>query len=245
MTEQLDGSHQPWDELVAAHALHALEPTEELRLLAHLDGCRPCRNRLDEFTLVAAQLGSLADDTLDPPAWTDVRPHLRRTDPSAASGNVSRVLPRQRRVAVRAVTAAAAGVVVAAGAATSWELTRPGPPTSAAALTACRQQSGCRIVALHGQQGDSAAVLVEAGHASLVPTNLPLPPAGRMYVLWQLPRDGSPIPVVTFHDPTRQTSSVPLVTGYTDTAAFAVSLEIAGPMPTHPTDVLAVGAAGS
>jgi hypothetical protein len=63
-----------------------------------------------------------------------------------------------------------------------------------------------------------------------------------MYVLWQLPRDGSPTPVVTFRDADRQTSSVPLVTSYSDTAAFAVSLEDARAMPTRPTDAFAVGA---
>jgi hypothetical protein len=131
---------------------------------------------------------------------------------------------------------------VAAG----WHVASPRHQTTTfAALTACQQQRGCQVIELHGRSGDNAAVLVEAGRASLVPTKMAAPPANSMYVLWQLPRDGGPIPVVTFRDPHRQTSSVPLVTGYSDTAAFAVSLEDAGPMPTRPSDVLALGAASS
>lgn len=247
MTEELNGSHQPWDELVAAHALDALEPSEEQRLLAHLDACSECRRRLDEFNLVAAQLGSLADDEGDPPSWEHVRPHLISGPASPApKTRLAAVRPLHRRINHRTLTAVAAAVVIAGGIAAGWQLTRPGPANPApVALAACRQQSGCRIIQLHGQSGDNAAVLVQAGHASLVPVKLPAPPTGRMYVLWQLPRDGGPIHVVAFRNSSRQTPSVPLVAGYGDTAAFAVSLEPAGPMPTRPTDVVALGAAGS
>ena len=247
MTAHIHGDHEPWDELVAGHALHALEPTEQLRLLGHVDGCSFCRNRLDEFTLVAAQLGSLGDDTVEPPSWAAVRPpnlHRPVAPPSSAAG-LAPVVPLRRRLAGRAVSTAAAAVVVVAVVVAGWQLSRTSSSrsTTTAAMEACRQQSGCRIVALHGQHGDNAAVLVEAGRASLVPVEMPALSSGRMYVLWQMPRDGSPIPVVTFRDARRQTTSVPLAAGYSDTAAFAVSLEPAGPMPTHPTDVLAVGAA--
>jgi anti-sigma-K factor RskA len=250
MNEEARESHQTWDELVAAHALHALEQDEELRLLGHIDGCPSCQSRLDEFTLVAAQLGSLGDEEVQPPDWTTIRSRLV-TPPVAhitdAAARHAAAVPLRRRVATR-ILAAAAGilVVVGLGAAFGWQLTRPAhKPTMSAALTACRQQSGCKVIQLHGETGDGAAVLVEAGHASLVPITMPPAPSGRMYVLWQLPRDGSPIPVVTFRDAKRQSASVPLVTGYSDTAAFAVSLEDAGPMPTRPTDVLAAGAATS
>ena len=247
MTDEPTWFHEVWDELVAAHALHALEPTEELRLVAHVDACPACQERLDEFTLVAAQLGSLADDASQPPTWADIRPRLVAaptitTPPTSPAP----VVPLRRRLGARALGAAAAAVLVVGGAVVGWQLTRPSnaAPTSVA-LAACRHQNGCQVIQMHGRNGDNAAVLVEGGQASVVPVRLPAPPADRMYVLWQMPRDGSPIPVVTFRDPTRQTSSIPLVTGYSDTAAFAVSLEAAGPMPTRPTDVYALGAAGS
>ena len=58
MPRMKDDSHSPWDELAAAHALQALELLEQLQLLAHVDTCPPCRDRLKDFTLVAAQLGA-------------------------------------------------------------------------------------------------------------------------------------------------------------------------------------------
>jgi anti-sigma factor RsiW len=244
MSDERTGSHQVWDELVAAHALHALEPTDELRLIAHVDSCPSCRKRLDEFTLVAAQLGSLADDVTHAPSWAQMRPRL--TGPPSRTARLAPVLPLRRRTGARVLAATAAAVVVIGGATAGWQLTRPSHATpTPVALSACQQQRGCQIIQMHGRGGDNAAVVVEGGQASLVPIRLPAPAADRMYVLWQLPRDGSPIPVVTLRDATHQTSSVPLVTGYADTAAFAVSVEAAGPMPTRPTDVLAVGAAGS
>lgn len=246
MTAEPHESHRVWDELVAAHALHALEPSEELRLLDHMDGCPSCRGRLDEFSLVAAQLGALADDDSQPPTWAEMRGQLVDAPPSGLGAVADRpVVPLRRRYAGRMLAAAAAVVLIGTAVAVGSQLIGRHSSSATAALTACRHQSGCRVIQLHGQSGDSAAVLVEAGHASLVPVKLAAPAADRVYVLWQMPRDGGPSPVVAFTDATRQTPSVPLVTGYSDTAAFAVSMEPAGPMPTRPTDVLAVGAATS
>lgn len=239
MTSEHHDAHRHWDELVAAEALHALERSEQLMLLAHMDSCPLCRDRLDEYTLVAAQLGALAEEVSEPPSWADMRTGVLGTGPSA----VVVPLPVNRRVPRRLLAVAAGVVLVAASVTVGADVLRHHASSNTAALTACRQQEGCRVIQLHGQHGDNAAVLIEAGHASLVPVDLPPLPTDRMYVLWQMPRDGSPIPVVASNDARQQTSSVPLVTGYSDTAAFAVSLETAGPMPRRPSDVLAVGAA--
>lgn len=239
MTSAHNESHRYWDELAAAQALHALERSEQLLLSAHADTCPSCRDRMDEFALVAAQLGALADEVSEPPSWSALRGGLIQaasTGPPAAPLPLRRQLPRRLLASVAGVAVIAASVVVG-----SRVLGEQGSPSSAA-LTACRHQQGCRAIEMHGQHGNSAAVLVEAGHASLVPVDMPAPPPDRMYVLWQMPRDGSPIPVVSSRA-NRQTSSVPLTADYSDTAAFAVSLEVAGAMPTRPTDVLAVGAA--
>ncbi|MDQ1746082.1 MAG: hypothetical protein QOD07_345 [Frankiaceae bacterium] len=238
-------SHEFWDELAAAHALHALEPDEEVRLLAHVDGCATCRGRLDDYNLVAAQLGSLSDDDVRPPSWADIRSQLPGARATTEARPAARVVPLRRPVLGARVLAAAAALVVLAGAGVAWQLSRPGasPSASTAALAACRHQAGCQLVQMRGRRGDTADVLVVDGAASLVPLTLPVLPAGRTYVLWQLPRDGSPLPVVSFSDATRQTPKVLLPADYADTAAFAVSVEAAGSKPTRPTDVLAAGAA--
>lgn len=237
MTSEHDESHRLWDELAAAQALHALERPEQLMLLAHIDTCPLCRDRLDDYTLISAQLGALAEEIGEPPSWADMRSGVLKTATEAV------VVPLRRGVPRRLLAAAAGFVVVAASVAVGTEALRHQGSSKTAALTACRQQAGCRIIQLHGQHGDNAAVLIDAGHASLVPIDMPPLPADRMYVLWQMPRDGSPIPVTTSSDTREQTASVPLVTRYSDTAAFAVSLEPVGPMPKRPSDVLAVGAA--
>lgn len=222
----MDEAHRPWDELAAGLALHALEPADEARLLAHAAGCRSCQRHLDEFNLVAAQLAFLADDV-------EVAPLRRRR-------------PRSRRRHVRLLATAAGFVLLAAGGVAGWQLGgRPDASMSAAAVAACQQRDGCHVITLHGPRRDAAVVLVEAGHASVVPLQMPMLRPTQSFVLWQLPRDGSPLAVAAFRDARRQSGSVRLMTAYDDTAAFAVSLEAAGPMPRRPTRVLAVGASNA
>ena len=114
---------------------------------------------------------------------------------------------------------------------------------AALALAACQQQPGCQVVRLHSSTtGDSAAVIVDSGHASIVPLGLAKPPAGHMYVLWQLPKDsGTMVPVSAFQQATHQTASSQLTRPYSDTSAFAISLEPAGAIPTRPGEILALG----
>jgi anti-sigma-K factor RskA len=258
MSDQSSQSHQEWEALAAAHALDALEPEDEQRLSAHVATCDICRHHLDDYTLVAAQLGSLADDEEAPPNWQQIRSTVIGDDsaprPTVEPGGRSpeaepaalpalaapRPLWRQPRI----LAAAAAVVLVAAGI-IGWQLgSRSGPAPATAAVTACQQQSGCRVVRLHsGSARNSAAVIVDSGHASVVPLTLAGLPQGRTYVLWQLPRDGSPIAVTSFRSTKRETGSAPLTRPYSDTVAFAVSMEPAGSPPTRPSDILALGAA--
>jgi hypothetical protein len=146
------------------------------------------------------------------------------------------------------VLAAAAAVVTVSGAAIAgWNATHGTghhAPGTVTALAACQQQPGCRVVHMHNPDGaDTAAVLVNSDRVALVPLGMVRPPAGRTYVLWQLPRDGRPIIITEFRDTSQQTASVPLPSDYPDTAAFAVSVESANVTPSRPTHVLAVGTA--
>jgi anti-sigma-K factor RskA len=59
-----------------------------------------------------------------------------------------------------------------------------------------------------------------------------------------MPRDGRPLLVTVLRSSVDGASSAaPLVLPYTDTAAFAISVEPTGTVPTKPTDVLATGTA--
>jgi anti-sigma-K factor RskA len=257
MNDRPTVSHAEWDELAAGHALDALEPADEQRLAAHLADCAHCRHRLDDYALVAAQLGSLADEEDPAPAWPRVRPIAIADIAGAARTSICE---QDRRVArpsrptpalwrrPRLLAAAAVVLLIAAGA-IGWQAgARSGTAPAAAALRACRQQAGCQLVTLHDARtgssaNDRAAIVVDAGRASLVPLKLAAVPAAHMYVLWQMPRDHSPVAITTFRLTDRQTPSTALAAKYSDTAAFAISLEPNGSALRRPTDILALGAA--
>jgi anti-sigma-K factor RskA len=242
MTEQPTGSHEVWDELAAGHALHALEPGDEQRFTAHLAGCARCQAVLQDYSLVAAQLGSLADtEPTSPPDWQTVRQGVI-TESDAV---VTTLEDRRRRRASRLVAAAAALVTVAGGVAVAWQTTRGSDRTRpAAALAACEHQAGCRAIRLHTPDGSSpAAVIVTDNRVAVVPLAMAGVAPGRTYVLWQMPRDGGPIPVTEFRDISRESASTRLSASYRDTAAFAISIESAAVPLSRPTRVLAVGTA--
>jgi anti-sigma-K factor RskA len=264
MSDQPSLSHEPWAELAAAYALDALEPEEQDRLSSHVRTCDLCQRDLNDYTLVAAQLGSLADHDGPPPSWAQisaqinyieraVTPTVHRLDPAASlsRGDMEPLVPAARSGAGRRrlLAAAAAAVLLTAGGVAGWQLgSRSGPTPTAAALTGCQQQSGCSIVRMHSagpanSSGDRAAVIVQAGRASLLPLKMTAAPAARMYVLWQMPRDGGPTPIASFRQTNRQTAATLLSVSFADTAAFAVSLEPAGQLPTRPSTILAIGAA--
>jgi anti-sigma-K factor RskA len=268
MNDQPNVSHEEWDELAAAYALDALEPAEEQRLIAHIATCERCQHSLDDYTLVAAQLGSLADDEEPAPSWQRIRPKVIGADSSSTEPLEGPELERPTPVGgpqllVTAqkpaprpwrrpwvLAAAAAAVLLVAGAVVGWQLgTRSHSAPATAAISACQQQPGCRVVTLRNAQAASAtaagAVIVDAGRASMVPLKMAPAPDARMYVLWQMPRDGSPVAIVSFRQTDQQTPSKPLATAYRDTMAFAVSLEPSGPTPTRPSNILALGAASA
>jgi hypothetical protein len=142
----------------------------------------------------------------------------------------------------------------------SWESIRPSIVGERAAgatvtdLAARRRYTGLRrslaaaaaVVVLAGDAGSRtlASVTVRANRVTVTPTDMPAAPAGKVYVLWQLPRNGRATPVAAFAGgkgakPTTDS----LRAAYSQTAAFAVSLESAGPPPPMPSNTLASGTA--
>jgi anti-sigma-K factor RskA len=250
-----DAAHDPhWDELAAGYALHALEPDDEQAFTAHLATCAACRHELDDHSLVAAQLASLAADEAGAtaPPWSRIRPALppavgtapvvprRRDDDHAV---VTRLRPRH----VRLLAAAAAVVGLAAVGVAGWQIgdRSSGRSSVPAAVAGCRSTDGCRVVTLLAGKAEAGDVLVRDGRARVVPTAMPALDPSHVYVLWQLPRDGAPTPVTVLGDVRTAHASAPtsLAIPYADTAAFAMSVEPANRVPTKPTQVVAVGSA--
>jgi hypothetical protein len=245
--------HTEWDELAAGYALNALAPDEESAFTGHLETCERCQAAVDDHVFVAAQLGAIAmpDVQLEVPSWSSVRNAVVEAQPEGGSrggtlpasvADVVDLSDRRRRYAVsrRVLAAAAAVVVVAGGGIVAWRAQSGGTTAS------CGSVAGCHTLALASSSGAKAASLTVQGDViTMLPTGMKPAPAGREYVLWQLPSDGRPIAVKVF-TATGSKAVDKATTGvaYADTTAFAVSEERSGPVPAKPTTpLLASGSA--
>ena len=229
-------THEQWEEFAAGYALDALEPDEREEFVAHMSSCAVCRELVDEHALVAAQLGSLAGDDAAPPPWSALREGI--VGPGGTAGDADVVILRRRPRFV-ILTSAAAAVVMLAAALVAWQATRGGTGAQPlASAAACRHTTGCHVIALDTSAGSAAQLLVRNGRAAVVPIAMPAPPAGSVWALWQVPRDGAPVLLTEFATGRPSTS---LKVGYDQTAGFAVSREAAGETPTAPTVVVAAG----
>jgi anti-sigma-K factor RskA len=232
--------HEEWEELAAGYVLDALEPDEEQTLLAHLATCTDCRRVVDEHAFVASQLGALAEDSdIAPPSWSSMRSGIV----TEAAAPVASLEERRRRRPPRLLAAAAGTVLLAGAGVAAWQLASGGSERSGT-VEACAASPTCHVVQLHSDNTEAAVVLAEKGTATMLPEHMSPPPAGQVYALWQLPRDGAPSLVTVLRTTENGVSSAaPLVLPYDDTAAFAVSVEPAGDVPTAPTEVVATGTA--
>jgi anti-sigma-K factor RskA len=237
--------HEHWEELAAAFALDALEPDERMEFVGHLVTCEQCRDSVDEHSLVAAQLGSLAaEDALEAPSWSAIRAGIvgDSTPPAAATApdNVVAFRRHRRRLAVLGAAAAVAAAVIGV---TTWQLsTGSGGPEEIQALSsisACQDTEGCHVVALRGNGKTVGSLLAYGRAVSIVAPEMPSPPAGSTWALWQVPREGAPQLMAEF----AEGDGVQGVLGmsYADTAGFAVSSEPVGAIPARPSAVVASG----
>src|SRR4051794_19505953 len=136
--------HDHWEQLAAGFALDALESEEHAEFSAHLATCAQCQELVDEHSLVAAQLGSLAGDDVSPPPWSAIRAGVVGEPQRPADAEVV-VLRHRPRLA--ALAAAAAAVAVAGAAVATWQLTGNGNSAQPlASLAACRHTTGCHVV---------------------------------------------------------------------------------------------------
>ena len=78
------------DELIAAHALHALDPDDERRVASHVADCPECRAKLRDMDAVAGALAYAAPRVTPPPelrtrVMAAVRPVTPAAEPAAAA----------------------------------------------------------------------------------------------------------------------------------------------------------------
>jgi hypothetical protein len=234
--------HEYFDELAAGFALHGLAPDEELIFADHLDNCEICTDSVKDHELVAAQLGSIAhyrDADDDAPSWESMRASIVGARPPAET--VVDLAAHRRRYAVsrRVLAVAAAVAVIAGGGIATWRLSTGG--------SSCSASSGCHKINLDAAGGATeASVIVRDTSVTVTPSGMPAAPAGKVWVLWQLPRDGSATPIGQFTTGGNTTVTTKGLTAgtYPDTEAFAISEEDATAAPySKPSNNLAEGVA--
>lgn len=249
--------HEEFAELAAGHALHALEPADEQRFLAHLDGCVECTRSLADFSEVAAGLAMTSthdSSELPPQIWAGISARVH--DGSTAAETAENVVtPLRRRPRPRwqyAIASAAAAVLLVTGLVT-WRVAGSHSATTAvsAAVSACSRTTGCHVVPLAGStiRTKSTYLLIDGQHVRIATSSLPtLDTPSEIYVLWQLPQNGRPQGVVAFHvtpghPATVATGTMPLP--YELTTAFAITREAGSTIPSSPGAPIAVGAASN
>lgn len=177
------------DELIAAHALHALDPDDERAVEMHLAGCERCRLQLAEFEAVAATLAYAAPQASPPP---DLRQRIMAAvepvvtapaepEPALPPPRARRRVgwwPRFSAVAMPAMAAAVIGLLV-------WNVSLRSD--------------------LSGREVRSAVALPEVGslvsyrsgnvtlYADLAPA-----PEGKVYEAWVIGSTGKPLPAGIF-----------------------------------------------
>ena len=186
--------HEEVRDLVAVHALDALDGSDLAFVEAHLAGCPNCRADLKELREVAALL--VAPEAPPHDSWDRLLAGLdEAARPTAAPPVLPRLSPGASPRGKRSFAVVAlAGLLATGGAAWWWDHDRladrvaasPTDDPVAAAVTTAILDGDARLVTLRNS-GDTvvAAVALEAdGDGFVVRSELPRLGAGRTYQLW-------------------------------------------------------------
>ena len=197
-------AHDRYDELVAGHALSALEPEDEQLLLAHLPTCAACERSLDLHRETLAHLAYAVDapPPLPDDVWEGIRGQVLASgtpasfEPAApdASAPVDLAEERRRRRSRRGLALVSSAAAVAlVGALLGWNLVLQRERDEmgefsdrlAAAVQAV-ETAPAQTVPLRAEDGTVAAVAVmQRDRLSLVVDGLAAnDPASSIYVLW-------------------------------------------------------------
>lgn len=260
--------HERWEELAVAHALDALEPSEDAAFLAHLDDCARCRTLVDDVAATAAEMAltveaatpaaGLRDSLMAEVARTEQlpQPPARPVLPGEVVTMAPRPASRRRWSAPPAqwLVAAAAGVALILGIGAVYQLSSGSPAKKqnavAAAFVACSKDPQCKEIRLTSDQSKVVAtVLVMDGRAEIVTDGLaPNPASSTTYVLWAQHTRG-PVKSVGVFDIVGKGASVHVLDtlpwSMSDTAGFMVTREAGNTAPASGSAPLAKGAVSS
>lgn len=207
---------------VAVYALGAL-PADEARAVAvHLQTCEECRREYDALrpaVTAAALTAEVSEETRPGPLLkARIMREVRRTDVAAPR-------PSPRWAAVAAGLVLAAGVAYAAFSAVGYQAHRD------AAVIASQQQALADVTAIDAKRYafGHGAVFVRGTHLYVTMPHMPMPPKGKVYQAWTLPKGSKKMaPSMTFMPSQRDATIVRLPESASGVTAVAVSVEPEG-----------------
>ena len=218
------------DELIAAEALHALDPDERAELERHLAGCQRCRRQLREMEAVAATLAYAAPSAAAPDALRDrlmaaVDAESGSESEAPAVTAVPRRVSRRRPWPARLRMALTPALAVAAAGLLVWNVSLHSDLSSINSRI-----SRDRVAALPGVGN---VLISPTGHATLY-TTLAAAPSGKTYEAWVI-AGGTAQPAGLFGGGGQVSLTRPALVGDT----VAVTVEPAGGSPRPTTTPLA------
>lgn len=197
-------SHEELQELLALHALDALDPREAAELEAHLATCESCPAELDGLRASAGAIG-LAVDPVAPPPDLRARILAQVMEQSPAERRTAEVIRPPARFwrPVAAIASLAAAAVIVVLSMYAWGLaervrTIEGQLTEKRNLADFLSSPDTATIVLAGTNEAPKARLKLAydrssGHAVLFGYDLPQPPQGKAYQIWFI-TGGKPLP---------------------------------------------------
>jgi anti-sigma-K factor RskA len=204
--------HRELQDLISAHALHALDDEDARLLEEHLASCDACRAELDALRETTALL-AFATGPVEPPA------SLRGSILDAvAEPAPARERPRVRRAFLGG--ALSGGLAAAAVAVVVGLIIGVGSGTNAA--TQVRVLSGL-----------SGAVVQNGSQSKLFLADLKRPAAGKTYEAWLIGANGKPLPAGLFEG--GKTIVIDLHGNLNGAATVAITVEPAGGSPAPTT----------
>jgi anti-sigma-K factor RskA len=245
-------SHEDYKEMIPAHALSALDWTDDRALNDHLAQCVECRQELNEWQQMAAAVALTASPAEPSPLLREqILSQIRSERDESITPKVISFKQPQKNIwssfgSLGAVAAAVLFVFLLGYVFLLWRENRAIKQEVATLRQATEkaqedlkwarllQTPGSKLMELNGTTsapGASAKLAYDqSGHAMVMTSGLPTPPAGKEYQLWFIVADKPPMRGKTFstdsHGKVMMEDQLPDVA--LKSAIFAVTLEPQG-----------------
>ncbi|HEY6246544.1 MAG TPA: anti-sigma factor [Pyrinomonadaceae bacterium] len=245
-------SHEDYKEMIPAHALSALDWTDDRALNEHLAQCVECRQELNEWQQTAAAVALTASPAEPSPLVRErILSQIRSERDESITPKIVPFKPSQKNIwssfgSLGAVAAAVLFVFLLGYVFLLWRENRAIKQELQTMREANQQiqddlkwalilqKRGSKLMELNGTTaapGASAKLAYDqSGHAMVMMSGLPTPPAGKEYQLWFIVADKPPLRGKTFstdsHGKGMMEDQLPDVA--LKSAAFAVTLEPQG-----------------